>query len=104
MLATLTNHDQFSPLMRNRLKTASMGLGFVRLLLAADRAEEARTTLLSLQYGFQVPDTIVHIGVCSGDPEFAVPAHPFSSQPGLPPHNRRRFANDSFRSRAAVAP
>ena len=45
MLAT---HDQFSRQMRNRLKTAAMGWGLVRLLQDAGRAEEARTILSSL--------------------------------------------------------
>ena len=82
MLAT--KHDHFSPRLRNRLKTTSMGLGLVRLFLDAGRAEEARTTLLSLQNGFQVPE--VSIEVRAGDRwEFAVPAHPPSSQPGLAP-------------------
>ena len=69
MLAS--KQDRFSPRLRNRLKTTSMGLALVRLLLDAGRAEEARTTLLSLQNGFQVPE--VRIEVRGGD--FAVPAH-----------------------------
>ena len=60
MLAT--KHDQFSPRLRNRLKTTGMGLGLVRLLLDARLAEEARTTLLSLQTGFQVPEVRVYPG------------------------------------------
>ena len=39
--------------MRNRLQTAGMGLGLVRLLQNAGRTEEARTTLASLEDGFQ---------------------------------------------------
>jgi len=50
MLAT---HDQFTHQMRNRLKTTSMGLGLVRLLMDAGLTEEARTTLSSLENGYQ---------------------------------------------------
>jgi hypothetical protein len=46
-------HDQFSPQIRNRLKTTAMGLGLVRLLQDAGRTEEARSTLSSLETGFQ---------------------------------------------------
>ena len=46
-------HDQFTRQMRNRLKTTAMGLGLVRLLQDAGQTEEARTTLLSLENGFQ---------------------------------------------------
>jgi hypothetical protein len=46
-------HDQFSHQMRNRLKTTGMGLGLVRLLQAAGLIDEARTTLSSLENGFQ---------------------------------------------------
>jgi hypothetical protein len=53
MLAIHHQHDQFTQQMRNRLKTTGMGLGLVRLLLDAGRTEEARTTLFSLQHGFQ---------------------------------------------------
>jgi hypothetical protein len=49
-----TNYDQFTPQMRNRLKITGMGLGLVRLLQDAGRTEEARTTLYSLENGFQV--------------------------------------------------
>jgi hypothetical protein len=49
----LAIHNQFSRQMRNRLKTTGMGLGLVRLLQDARRFEEARTTLYSLEYGFQ---------------------------------------------------
>jgi hypothetical protein len=49
----LAIHDQFSDQMRNRLKTTGMGLGLVRLLQDAKRFEEARTTLASLENGFQ---------------------------------------------------
>ena len=53
----LAIHDQFTPQMRNRLKTTGMGLGLVRLLQDAGRTEEARTTLSSLENGFQgVPE------------------------------------------------
>jgi hypothetical protein len=52
MLAISTNHNQFSPRLRNRLKTAIMGLGLVRLLLDVGRTEEARTTLCSLENAF----------------------------------------------------
>lgn len=51
----LTIANQHQPLTRpkpNRTAT-SMGLGLVRLLLDAGRTEEARTTLASLQNGFQ---------------------------------------------------
>jgi hypothetical protein len=37
--------------MRNRLKTASMGLGLVRLLQDARRFDEAKLTLSLLEYG-----------------------------------------------------
>jgi len=50
MLAT---HDLFTRQMRNRLKIAIMGLGLMRLLQDAGRTEEARTTLYSLETGFQ---------------------------------------------------
>jgi len=53
MLAIHDQLDRFTPRIRNRLKTTSMGLGLVRLLLDAGRTEEARTTLASLQHGFQ---------------------------------------------------
>jgi hypothetical protein len=46
-------HDTFTARMRNRLKTTGMGLGLVRLLQDAGRTEEARTTLCSLESGFQ---------------------------------------------------
>jgi hypothetical protein len=46
-------HDQFTRQMRNRLKTTGMGLGLARLLQDARRFEEARTTLFSLENGFQ---------------------------------------------------
>ena len=46
-------HDQFTRQMRSRLKTTGMGLGLVRLLQDARRFEEARTTLYSLENGFQ---------------------------------------------------
>ena len=49
----LAIHDQFTHQMRNRLKTTAMGLGLVRLLQDAGLAEEARTTLYSLENGFQ---------------------------------------------------
>jgi hypothetical protein len=49
----LAIHDQFTQEMRNRLKTTGMGLGLVRLLLDAGLTEEARTTLSSLENGFQ---------------------------------------------------
>jgi hypothetical protein len=53
MLAIRDQHDQFTPQMRNRLKTTGIGLGLVRLLLDAGLTEEARATLSSLQHGFQ---------------------------------------------------
>jgi hypothetical protein len=46
-------NDQLTRQMRLRQQTTSMGLGLVRLLLDAGRTEEARTTLASLQHGFQ---------------------------------------------------
>ena len=46
-------HDQFTRQMRSRLKTTGMGLGLVRLLQDARCFEEARTTLSSLENGFQ---------------------------------------------------
>jgi len=83
MLAT--KHDHFSPRLRNRLKTTSMGLGLVRLLLDAGRAEVARTTLLSLQNGFQVPEISIEVHACDRDDEFAIQAQSASSQSGLAP-------------------
>lgn len=53
MLAIHDQHDQFTPQMRNRLKTTGMGLGLVRLLLDAGLTEEARTTLSTLEIDFQ---------------------------------------------------
>jgi len=50
MIAT---HDQFTRQMRSRLKTTAMELGLVRLLQDAKRFDEARTTLYSLENGFQ---------------------------------------------------
>lgn len=49
----LAIHDQFTPQMRNRLKTTSLGLGLVRLLQDARRFEEAKTILYSLENSFQ---------------------------------------------------
>jgi len=49
----LAIHDQFTPQMRNRLKTTGMGLGLVRLFQDAGRTDEARTMLFSLEHGFQ---------------------------------------------------
>lgn len=46
------SHDQFTSQLRNRLQTAVMGLGLVRLLLDTRRTEEARAVLASLQNGF----------------------------------------------------
>jgi hypothetical protein len=46
-------HDQFTHQTCDRLKTTCMGLGLVRLLQDAKRFEEARTTLYSLETGFQ---------------------------------------------------
>jgi hypothetical protein len=51
MSASCRSHDQFTSLTRIRLKTTSMGLGLVRLLLDARRTEEARTTLSALHNG-----------------------------------------------------
>ena len=53
----LTIHDPFTHQLRKRLKTTVMGLGLVRLLQDARLTEEARTTLYSLENGFQgVPE------------------------------------------------
>ena len=49
----LAIHDQFTRQMRNRLKSTTMGLGLVRLLQDARRFDDARTTLTSLENGFQ---------------------------------------------------
>jgi len=49
----LAIHDPFTHQMRNRLQTTGMGLGLLRLLQDARRFEEARTTLYSLENGFQ---------------------------------------------------
>jgi hypothetical protein len=53
----LANHDQFTRQMRDRLQTTCMGLGLVRLLQDAKRFDEARTTLYSLENGFQGVDS-----------------------------------------------
>ena len=71
----LVNHDQFSPRLRNRLKTTGMGLGLVRLLLNAGRADEARTALSSLQSGFRVPEVSIKVRATDRVEEFAVQAH-----------------------------
>jgi hypothetical protein len=49
----LANHDLFTRQMRRRLKTTCIGLGLARLLQDARRFEEAKTTLYSLENGFQ---------------------------------------------------
>jgi hypothetical protein len=49
----LTIHDQSTDQMHNRLKTIGMGLGLVRLLQELGLTEEARTTLSSLEIGFE---------------------------------------------------
>ena len=49
----LAIHDQFTRQMRNRLETTVIGLGLVRLLQDAGLTQEARTTLSSLENGFQ---------------------------------------------------
>ena len=49
----LAIHDQFTQQMCDRLKTACMGLGLVRLLQDAKQFEEARTTLYLLENDFQ---------------------------------------------------
>ena len=49
----LAIHNQLNRQMRNRLKTSVMGLGLVRLLQDAGLTKEARTTLSSLESGFQ---------------------------------------------------
>ena len=46
-------HDEVTRQTSKRLKTTGMGLGLVRLLLDAGLTEEARTTLSSLEHGFQ---------------------------------------------------
>jgi hypothetical protein len=46
-------HEQFTHQLRRRLKTTGMGLGLVQLLQDAGLIEEARTTLYSLENGFQ---------------------------------------------------
>ena len=56
MIANNNNHDQINKRVRNRLKTTSLGLRLVQLLLDAGRTEEARTTLRSLQHGYQKPE------------------------------------------------
>ncbi len=47
-------HGPFTQQMRSLLKAKVMGLGLVRLLQDAGRTEEARSTLYSLECGFQV--------------------------------------------------
>src|SRR5271154_5753122 len=49
----LAIHNQFTPRLRNRLKTTGIGLGLVRLLQDARRFEDARTVLSTLENGFQ---------------------------------------------------
>ena len=49
----LAIHDQSTHPMCDRLQTAGMGLGLVRLLQDAGRTDEARETLSSLESGFQ---------------------------------------------------
>src|SRR5579859_7999823 len=49
--------NQFTQPMRDRLQTTAIGLGLVRLLQDARRLEEARTTLYSLESGFQNTET-----------------------------------------------
>ena len=49
----LAIHNQFSPRLRNRLKTTGIGLGLVRLLQDVGQAEEARTVLSSFENGSQ---------------------------------------------------
>jgi hypothetical protein len=44
-----TNHDTFTPGMRDRLKLTCMGLGLVRLLQDARQINEARATLAALE-------------------------------------------------------
>ena len=56
MLANFSQLDQLAHQMHNRLQTAGMGLGLVRLLRDAGRTEEARTTLFSLRTGFRDVD------------------------------------------------
>jgi hypothetical protein len=46
-------HDHATRQTRNRLKTAAMGLGLVRLLQDAGRAEEAKSTLSLLENEFR---------------------------------------------------
>lgn len=53
MQATHSAHPTFPPQLRSRLKTVSMGLGLVRLLLAAGRTTEAQAILATLQNSFQ---------------------------------------------------
>ena len=50
----LAIHDQLSRQMRSLFKTTGMGLGLVRLLQDVGLTEEARTTLSSLENGFQI--------------------------------------------------
>jgi predicted N-formylglutamate amidohydrolase len=47
----LDANDPLTQQMCNRLKTTSIGLGLVRLLMDAGRTEEGRTTLAALQDG-----------------------------------------------------
>ena len=49
----LAIQNQFTHQLRRRLKTTGMGLGLVQLLQDAGLIEEARTTLYSLENGFQ---------------------------------------------------
>ena len=46
-------HDQFTLQLRNSLEATVKGLGLVRLLQDVGRAAEARSTLYSLENGFQ---------------------------------------------------
>ena len=49
----LAIQNQFTHQLRRRLKTTGMGLGLVQLLQDAGLIDEARTTLYSLENGFQ---------------------------------------------------
>ena len=46
-------HDHFTHQLRNSLEATVKGLGLVRLLQDVGRAAEARSTLYSLENGFQ---------------------------------------------------
>jgi hypothetical protein len=58
MVAISNKPNEQSPRVGNTVRTTSMGLGLVRLLLDAGRPAEARAALASLQTGLQEPQIL----------------------------------------------